>query len=63
MLLAEYGFTLGGTNFYNNVSVDLELESLFERLGEEGKMKRGVLEDEGYWGYAQTFYSPSRDHS
>lgn len=51
MLLAEYGFTLGGTNFYNHVSVDRELENLFENLEEEGKIKRGVLEDEGYWGY------------
>lgn len=50
MLLAEYGFALGPTNVYNNVSLDSAIEDLFGLQGESGSIKRGILEDEGYWG-------------
>lgn len=50
MLLAEYGFTLGRSNNYNNVGIDEQISSLFEAQGETGRIKRGILEEEGYWG-------------
>lgn len=49
MLLTEYGFTLAA-NPFNNVELDGLIEELFEAKGEEGKVKRRVLEDENYWG-------------
>ena len=49
MLLTEYGFTLA-VNPFNNVELDGLVEELFERKGEEGRVKRRVLEEEGYWG-------------
>ena len=51
MLLTEYGFTLGNSeNPFNNVSIDREVEELFDLLGAEGELKKGLLKDEGYWG-------------
>ncbi|GAA6063245.1 hypothetical protein JCM10212_000347 [Sporobolomyces blumeae] len=51
MLLAEYGFVIGsGENPYNSVDVDRYVEALFDAQGEEGEWKKGVLNDEGYWG-------------
>jgi hypothetical protein len=50
MLLTEYGFTLGPTNEYNNVDIGLHVAALFEEQAEEGRIKRGVLEDSEYWG-------------
>lgn len=47
MLLAEYGFILS-ENPFNNVNIDKEILELF--LGDEGEVKRGILEDQGYWG-------------
>lgn len=48
MLLTEYGFTLG-TNPFNNVDIDRHIAELFNELGEEGSIKRGLLQDNGYW--------------
>ncbi|KAL8291924.1 hypothetical protein RQP46_002182 [Phenoliferia psychrophenolica] len=51
MLLTEYGFSLGNSeNPFNNVSVDQEVVEMFEALGAEGELKKGLLQDEGYWG-------------
>ena len=49
MLLTEYGFTLA-VNPFNNVELDALVEDLFDKKGDEGRVKRRVLEDEGYWG-------------
>lgn len=49
MLLSEYGFTLSD-NPFNNVNIDLEIQQLFLELGDEGELKKGILEDQGYWG-------------
>ncbi|GAA5822746.1 hypothetical protein JCM11251_004364 [Rhodosporidiobolus azoricus] len=50
MLLTEYGFVVGRENGYNAVEIDRFVEGLFEAQGKEGEIKRGVLQDEGYWG-------------
>ncbi|KAK4053815.1 hypothetical protein OIV83_001471 [Microbotryomycetes sp. JL201] len=50
MLLTEYGFTLGAGNPFNNLDCTPVVEQLFNEQGEEGALKRGVLQDAGYWG-------------
>ncbi|KAK4704249.1 hypothetical protein P7C70_g1960, partial [Phenoliferia sp. Uapishka_3] len=51
MLLTEYGFSLGNSeNPYNNVSIDEEITEMFDALGNEGVVKKEVLQDAGYWG-------------
>lgn len=56
MLLTEYGFVLGNQeNPFNNVSIDEEIAEMFDSLGEEGTLKKGLLMDEGYWGCVARF--------
>ncbi|GAA5848145.1 hypothetical protein JCM8547_004421 [Rhodosporidiobolus lusitaniae] len=50
MLLAEYGFVVGRDNDYNAVEVDRFIEGMFDAQGREGELKKGMLEDEGFWG-------------
>ncbi|KAK4058830.1 hypothetical protein OIO90_000276 [Microbotryomycetes sp. JL221] len=50
MLLTEYGFTLGSSNPYNNLDVTSIVEQLFDEQGPEGHLKKGILQDQGYWG-------------
>ncbi|GAA6047590.1 hypothetical protein JCM3770_001579 [Rhodotorula araucariae] len=49
-LLAEYGFVVGEGNAHNAVEIDQIIEALFEAQGEEGALKREVLEEKNYWG-------------
>lgn len=49
MLLSEYGFVLPD-NPFNNVNIDREIQQLYLDLGDEGELKKGILEDQGYWG-------------
>lgn len=49
MLLTEYGFTLD-TNMFNSIELDAHIEDIFERKGQDGVVKRQILEEEGYWG-------------
>lgn len=54
MLMAEYGFTLHGHdrdgNPFNNVDVTRIVEQMFDDAGDQGRVKKGVLQDTGYWG-------------
>lgn len=49
MLVTEYGFALPA-NPYSHVDVTRVLQQLFEDAGEEGRLKKGVLQDAEYWG-------------
>lgn len=50
LLMAEYGFCVGaGQNPYNHLEIDLAMSALFEDAP-LGRLKRSLLEDNGYWG-------------